>query len=123
MNREDILALCNKAHDIGTVKHADYADYVVTVESRRRVGEEWQAVEQAYMTVDGTLRVAMANADHCQQGKRLDFAEPKILQDTLEHLTLLVVITSELYRSRHGIATSRKRQGTRAEREFPLGGC
>lgn len=119
MTREEILALCEKARDIGTVKHADYAGYVVAIEARRRVGEEWQAVEQAYMAVDGTLRVAMANSDHRQQGKRLEFAEPKILQDTSEQLTLLVVITSELYGTRHGIATSRKRQGTLAEREFP----
>ncbi len=117
MRQEEIIALCNKAHDVGTVRHADYADYVVAIESRRRSGDAWQVVEQVYMAVDG--RLAMANQDHRAQGKRLEFREPQVLQDTAEQLTLLVVVTSELYGTRHGIATSRKRQGTRAEREFP----
>ena len=72
MTREEILALCNKAHDVGSVKHADFVDYIVVLESRRRVNDEWQTVEHAYMAVDGKL--AMANDDHRKQGKRLDFA-------------------------------------------------
>ncbi len=117
MTRDEILALCDRAHDVGSVKHADFADYVVVLESRRRVGDEWQQVEHAYMQVEGKL--AMANEDHRKQNKRLDFAEPKVLIDNPEQLTLQVCVTSELYGMRHGIATSRKKGGTSAEREFP----
>jgi hypothetical protein len=117
MTREEILALCNKAHDVGSVKHADFVDYIVVLESRRKVGNEWQTVEHAYMAVDGKL--AMANDDHRKQGKRLDFGEPKVLIDNPEQLTLQVTVTSEIYGTRHGIATSRKKSGTNAEREFP----
>ena len=117
MTREEILALCNKAHDVGSVKHADFADYVVVLESRRRAGDKWQTVEHAYLAVDG--KVAMANDDHRKQGKRLDFAEPKVLIDNAEQLTLQVTVTSEIYGTRHGIATSRKKNGTNAERDFP----
>jgi hypothetical protein len=116
MTREEILALCNKAHDVGSVKHADFVDYIVVLESRRRVNDEWQTVEHAYMAVDGKL--AMANEDHRKQGKRLDFGEPKVLIDDPEQLTLQVTITSEIYGTRHGIATSRKKSGTPAERQF-----
>jgi hypothetical protein len=117
MTREEVLALCRKARDVGSVKHEEFADYVVVLESRRKVDEEWQAVEHAYMAVDGKL--AMANEDHRKQGKRLDFHEPKILLDNPEQLTLQVTVTSEIYGTRHGIATSRKKGGTNAEREFP----
>jgi hypothetical protein len=117
MTREEILALCNKAHDVGSVKHADFVDYVVVLESRRRAGDKWQTVEHAYLAVDG--KVAMANDDHRKQGKRLDFAEPKVLIDNAEQLTLQVTVTSEIYGTRHGIATSRKKNGTNAERDFP----
>src|SRR5574341_1569245 len=117
MTREEILALCNKAHDVGSVKHVDFADYIVVLESRRRVEDEWQPVEHAYMQVEGKL--AMANEDHRKQGKLLDFAEPKVLIDNAEQLTLQVNLNSEIYGVRHGIATSRKKSGTNAEREFP----
>ncbi len=117
MTREEVLALCRKARDVGTVKHEDFVDYVVVLESRRKVGEEWQTVEHAYMAVDGKL--AMANEDHRKQGKRLDFHEPRVLLDNPEQLTLLVTVTSEIYGTRHGIATSRKKNGTAAERDFP----
>jgi hypothetical protein len=117
MTREEILALCRKARDIGSVKHEDFADYIVVLESRRKVGDEWQTSEHAYMAVDGKL--AMANEDHRKQGKRLDFAEPKVLLDNPEQLTLQVTVTSEIYGTRHGIATSRKKGGTPAERDFP----
>jgi hypothetical protein len=117
MTREEILALCRKARDVGSVTHDEFADYIVVLESRRKVGEEWQTIEHAYMAVDGKL--AMANEDHRKQGKRLDFHEPKILLDNPEQLTLLVTVTSEIYGARHGIATSRKKGGANAEREFP----
>lgn len=117
MTREEMLALCRKARDVGAVKHEEFMDYIVVLESRRKMDDEWQSVEHAYMAVDGKL--AMANEDHRQQSKRLDFAEPKILLDNAEQLTLQVTITSEVYGARHGIATSRKKGGTTAEREFP----
>ena len=117
MTREEILALCRKAREVGSVKHADFIDYIIVLESRRKVDDEWQTTEHAYMAVDGKL--AMANEDHRKQGKRLDFAEPKVLLDNPEQLTLQVTVTSEVYGTRHGIATSRKKGGTNAERDFP----
>jgi hypothetical protein len=117
MTHEEMLALCRKARDVGAVKHEEFMDYIIVLESRRKVGDEWQAVEHAYMAVDGKL--AMANEDHRKQGKRLDFGEPKILLDNADQLTLQVTITSEVYGTRHGIATSRKKGGNSAEREFP----
>jgi hypothetical protein len=117
MTREEILDVCSRAHAVGSVKHSDFADYVVALESRRKIGEQWQTVECAYMSVDG--KIAMANEDHRRQGKRLDFAEPKVMADNGEQLTLQVSITSEIYGLRHGIATSRKKGSAPTEREFP----
>ncbi len=117
MTREELLALCRRAKDVGSVKHEDFIDYIVVLESKRKVDDEWQTTEHAYMAVDGKL--AMANEDHRKQGKRLDFAEPHILLDNPEQLTLQVTVTSEVYGTRHGIATSRRKGGTNAEREFP----
>lgn len=117
MTREEILALLNKARDVGSVKHADFIDYVVVLEGRRKVNGEWQTTEHAYMTIDGKL--AMANEDHRKQAKRLDFGEPKVLVDSSEQLTLQVTVTSEIYGVRHGIATSRKKTGTHAEKDWP----
>jgi hypothetical protein len=117
MTREELVALCRKAREVGAVKHEDFADYVVVLDQRRKVGEEWVAVESAYMAVDGKL--AMANEDHRKQSKRLDFARPEVLVDNPEQLTLMVTVTSEIYGTRHGIATSRRKGGTAAEREFP----
>ncbi|MBI3741276.1 MAG: hypothetical protein HY257_05915 [Chloroflexi bacterium] len=117
MTREEILALCAKAPNVGAVKHEEFADYIVVLESQKRHGDEWQTVAHAYMAVDGKL--AMANEDHRKQSKRLDFSEPKVLLDNAEQLTLQVMVSSEMYGSRHGIATSRKKGGTRAEQEFP----
>lgn len=118
MTRDEILALCSKASDVGSAKHSDFIDYIVVVESRRKVNGEWDAtrVENAYLAVDGKL--AMANVDHRKQGKRLDFAEPKVLIDNADQLTLQVTVTSEIYGTRHGIATSRKKDGTPAEKSF-----
>ncbi len=117
MTREEILALCRRTRDVGAVKHEDFIDYVVVLESQRRVGDEWQTTEHAYMAVDGKL--AMANEDHRKQSKRLDFAEPKVLLDNPEQLTLQVTVTSEIYGTRHGIAPSRKKGGTSTDRDFP----
>src|SRR5512142_3336616 len=117
MVREDVMTLARKAGEVGSVTHEEFAEYIVLLEGQHRVGDEWQAVEQPYMAVDGKL--AMANEDHRRQGKRLDFGEPKVLLDNEEQLTLLVTVTSEIYGTRHGIATSRKQHGPRAEKEFP----
>jgi len=117
MTRDEILALCNKARDVGSVKHADFVDYVVVLEGRRKINGGWQTTEHAYMAVDGKL--AMANLDHRQQNKRLDFGDPKVLVDGPEQLTLQVTVTSEVYGVRHGIATSRKKTGTNAEKDWP----
>ena len=117
MTREELLALCRRAREVGSVKHEDFIDYIVVLESRRKVDDEWQTTEHAYMAVDGKL--TMANEDHRKQSKRLDFAEPKVLLDNPDQLTLQVTVTSEVYGTRHGIATSRKKGGTTAEREFP----
>ena len=117
MTREEILALLDKARDVGAVKHVDFVDYVVVLEGRRKVQGQWQTTEHAYMTIDGKL--AMANEDHRKQAKRLDFGEPKVLVDSSEQLTLQVTVTSEIYGVRHGIATSRKKIGTNAEKDWP----
>ncbi len=117
MARESAVALARKAGEVGKVNHEEFADYIVMLESQKKVGDEWQPVEHAYMAVDGKL--AMANEDHRRQGKRLDFGEPRVLLDNEDQLTLLVTVTSEIYGTRHGIATSRKQHGPRAEKEFP----
>ncbi len=117
MTREEILNVCRHARDVGAVKHEEFCDYVVVLQQRKKVDDEWTTVEAPYMAVDGKL--AMANEDHRRQGKRLDFGAPQVLVDNTEQLTLLVTITSEIYGVRHGIATSRRQGGTPAEREFP----
>ncbi len=117
MTREEILEVCRKARDVGAVKHEEFCDYVVVLQQRKKVDDEWTTVEAPYMAVDGKL--AMANEDHRRQGKRLDFGTPQVLVDTADQLTLLVTATSELYGTRHGIATSRRVGGTDMEREFP----
>ncbi|MBC7263901.1 MAG: hypothetical protein H5T64_06010 [Chloroflexi bacterium] len=117
MKREEVLAICRKAPDVGKVKHEDFVDYVVVLETPRRIEGDWVMVETAYMAVDGKL--AMANMDHRLQGKRLDFEDPIVLVDNEEQLTLMVIINSEIYGRRHGIATSRKVGGTATEEAFP----
>lgn len=117
MKREDLVSLCRKARDVGKVRHEDFVDYVIGLEKKRRVGDEWVSTEAAYMSVDGKL--AMANEDHRLQGKRLDFEDPIVLFNSDEQLTLMVTIVSEIYGRRHGIATSRKVGGSPVEREFP----
>lgn len=117
MKREDLVNLCRKARDVGKVRHEDFVDYVIGLEKRCRIGDEWVSTEAAYMSVDGKL--AMANEDHRLQGKRLDFEDPIVLFNSDEQLTLMVTIVSEIYGRRHGIATSRKVGGSPVEREFP----
>ncbi len=77
MTRDEILALCSKTPEVGSVKHVDFIDYVIAVESRRKVHPEqgrsvngkWQSEENAYLSVNGKL--VMANEDHRKQSKRL----------------------------------------------------
>lgn len=117
MTREKILQIVRATPTVGKVTHEEFADYVVALTQRKRTEDGWQNVEHPYMTVDGKL--AMANQDHIRQGKRLSFEPPQVLVDNEDQLTLMVMATSELYGTRHGIATSRRVQGTPAEREFP----
>jgi hypothetical protein len=117
MTREQILQILRATPNVGQVSHEEFADYVVALTQRRRGEDGWQSAEHPYMTVDGKL--AMANQDHARQGRRLDFGPPQVLVDNEEQLTLLVTVTSEIYGTRHGIATSRRIGGTAAEREFP----
>jgi hypothetical protein len=117
MTREQVLEICRRAPAVGAVIHEEFADYVVPLHQRKKIEDEWVNIEVPYMAVDGKL--AMANEDHRRQGKRLDFGAPQVLVDNAEQLTLLVTVTSEVYGTRHGIATSRRIGGTETEREFP----
>lgn len=117
MTREQILQVVRATPNVGAVKHEEFADYIVALTQRKKGEDGWQTTEHPYMTVDGKL--AMANQDHIRQNKRLDFNTPQILVDNEEQLTLLVTVTSEIYGTRHGIATSRRIGGTATEREFP----
>ena len=117
MTREELIGICRKAKDVGQVRHEDFVEFVRVLESRKKVGDEWQVVEHAYMGVDGKL--AMANDDHRKQGKRLDVDPPAILADGDDEVTLLVVVTSEIYGKRCGIATSHKKGNSPAERSNP----
>lgn len=117
MTREELIARCRKAPNVGTVKHEDYVDYITVIERRRRSGQGWGTEGTPYMSVDG--RLAMANEDHRQQGKKLNFENPVIMADSEEQLTLMVVVDSEIYGRRHGIATSRKVDGAPIETQHP----
>jgi hypothetical protein len=117
MTREQILQIMRATPNPGKVVHEEFADYVITLSHRKRTDQGWQTTENPYMTVDGKL--AMANQDHARLGKRLDFTPPQILVDNEDQLTLMVTVTSEVYGSRHGIATSRRIGGTETERMFP----
>lgn len=117
MTREQLLQIARATPNIGAVKHEEFVDYIVALSQRKKGDDGWQTVEHPYMTVDGKL--AMANQDHLRQNKRLDFNTPQILVDNEDQLTLMVTVTSEIYGTRHGIATSRRVGGTSAEREFP----
>ena len=117
MKPDEILTLCRKARDVGTVKHEDYADHIVVMSrNKKRDDGTWEKVETAYMAVDG--RLAMANEDHRKQGKRLDLVS-EVLVDTADSLTVRVTATSEIYGVRTGTATSRRKTGAPVEREFP----
>ncbi|MGB8647526.1 MAG: hypothetical protein WCF84_19995 [Anaerolineae bacterium] len=119
MTRDQIIELCRRATPVGAVKHEEFVDYILVLPQRKKAngGDEWTTVEVPYMMVDGKL--AMANEDHRRQGKKLDFGSPQVLVDNADQLTLLVTITSEIYGTRHGIATSRRSGGSEIEREFP----
>jgi hypothetical protein len=117
MTREELIARCRKAPDVGDVKHEDFVDYVTVIERRKRTEKGWVSDGTPYMSVDG--RLAMANADHRSQGKRLMFENPVVMVDNDEQLTLMVVTDSEIYGRRHGIATSRKVDGAPIEMQHP----
>mgnify|MGYP001057398163 CR=1 FL=1 len=117
MTRDELIAICRRAPDFPEAKHEEFVDYITVIERRRKEGQQWVVEEAPYMSVDG--RLAMANADHRRQGKKLIFHDPVVLVDTPEQLTLMVVVESELYGRRHGIATSRKQDGSPIEREHP----
>lgn len=117
MTREQILQVLRATPNVGRVAHEEFADYVLALAERKKTDDGWQTTEHPYMTVDGKL--AMANQDHARLAKRLDFSLPQILVDNDEQLTLMVTVTSEVYGTRHGIATSRRIGGTEIERLFP----
>lgn len=117
MTRDELLAVVRKAPPVGSVTLEEFADHIVVLSQRKKIDDEWVAVETLYMAVDG--KVAMANADHHRQGKRLDFLPPQVLAQSADALTLLVGVQSELYGIRYGIATSRITSGKGPEREFP----
>jgi hypothetical protein len=117
MTREELVAICKKAPDIGAVAHGEFVDYVTVLDQVRRVNGHWEKSEVAYMNVDG--KIAMANEDHRRQNKRLDFEDPIVLIDDDQQLTLMVTVVSELYGRRHGIATSRKVGGSPYESAHP----
>lgn len=117
MTREQILQIVRSTPNFGKVAHEEFADYVLALSKRFKTDEGWQTTEHPYMTVDGKL--AMANQDHARLAKRLDFGAPQILVDNEDQLTLMVTVTSEMYGTRHGIATSRRLGGSEIERLFP----
>ena len=117
MTREQILQIVRATPNFGKASHEEFADYVLALSQRKKTDDGWQTTEHAYMTVDGKL--AMANQDHARLAKRLDFSAPQVLVDNEDQLTLMVTVTSEMYGTRHGIATSRKIGGSEIERLFP----
>lgn len=117
MTREQILQIVRATPNFGKVAHEEFADYVLALSKRVKTDEGWQTTEHPYMTVDGKL--AMANQDHARLAKRLDFSAPQILVDNEDQLTLMVTVSSEMYGTRHGIATSRRIGGSEIERLFP----
>jgi len=105
MTRDDTLQLLEKAGPVGTVHHRDFIDFVLLLDRQQKVNGQWTTVQQPYMTVDG--RIAMACRDHANQGKRLDFHDPEVIENSELRLTLRVTVESEIYGRRHGIASSR----------------
>ncbi len=105
MTRDGIVQLLEKAGPLGTVHHRDFIDFVVLLDKQQKVNGQWVTVQQPYMTVDG--RIAMACRDHASQGKRLDFHDPEVIENSELRLTLRVTVESEIYGRRHGIASSR----------------
>lgn len=117
MTREELVAYCRRAPDVGAVKHEEFVDYIAPIERRRRVDNRWVTEQAPYMSVDG--RLAMANTDHRRQDKKLIFHDPIVLSDTSDQLTIMVIIESEIYGRRHGIATSRRVDGSPIEQQHP----
>lgn len=117
MTREQILQIVRATPNFGKVAHEEFADYVLALSKRFKTDDGWQTTEHPYMTVDGKL--AMANQDHARLAKRLDFSAPQVLVDNEDQLTLMVTVNSEMYGTRHGIATSRRIGGSEIERLFP----
>lgn len=121
MNPQTILEYCRRAGTVGAVRHEEFAAYVIGLSQRKKDGDQWVNVETPYMSVDG--RIAMANEDHRRQGMKLNIGPALVILDDEAQLTLQVGIESEIYGTRHGIATSRKiaPEGKRpgAEQELP----
>lgn len=117
MTRDELVAWCRRAPDRGKVKHEEFIDYITLIERRQRAGNRWETRAVPYMSVDG--RLAMANVDHERQDRRLSFHDPVVLADTDQHLTIMVIVESEIYGRRHGIATSRKADGSSIETQHP----
>ncbi|NLT43209.1 MAG: hypothetical protein GXX93_11090 [Anaerolineae bacterium] len=117
MTHDELLAWCRRAPDRGATKHEEFIDYITLIERRQRVDNRWVTRALPYMSVDG--RLAMANVDHDRQGKRLTFHDPVVLADTEQQVTLMVLVESEVYGRRHGIATSRKAEGSSIETQHP----
>jgi hypothetical protein len=105
MTRDDIVQLLEKAGPVGTVHHRDFIDFVLLRDKQQKVDGQWITVQQPYMTVDG--RIAMACRDHTNHGRRLDFRDPEVIENSELRLTLRVTLESEIYGRRHGIASSR----------------
>jgi len=105
MTREEILQLLEKAGPVGTVHHRDFIDFVLLLDRQQKVNGQWITVQQPYMTIDG--RIAMACRDHANQGRKLDFHDPQVIENSELRLTLRVTVESEIYGRRHGIASSR----------------
>ena len=45
MTREQILEWCHLAPAVGAVKHEEFADYVVALQQRKKIDDEWTTVE------------------------------------------------------------------------------
>jgi hypothetical protein len=117
MTHDEIIARCRRTPDMGELKHEDFADYITVIERRKRTDQGWVNEGAPYMSVDG--RLAMANDDHRREHKRLIFEAPVVMVNDDEQLTLMVAADSEIYGRRHGIATSRKVDGSAIEMQHP----
>ena len=117
MIREEIISILTAANSVGSVKHTNYERYTQVVSRRKKVDGAWVEADALYMDVAGRLK--MANDDHAESKATMTFAPPVVLCDSADALTLMVMITSSIYGTRHGIATSRRKAGSPAEKDFP----